>query len=550
MKKILMCLLLTTGFAFAQDPVKLDLKDAVVYALEHKAEAEKARLDIKRADSQIAEVRANALPNISASANTTYNPLLQENVLPGEIFGLPGEDIAVAFGKEWTSNANAQLTQALFNQQVFTGLKAAKSTKEFYQLNAQLTHEEIIERVATAYFQVYQTRQMLENIETNLKLTRQTVEIVKGLFDNGLAKKIDFDRTTVALNNLTASRQQLINAVALSENALKFMIGMPIGQEISLPQQSFAPAILPEAETGQAERTEIQLVNKQIELLNWQKKASIAEYYPSLALFANYGWLGQGDVVRLHALLALARRVGDLGTLSQRLEAVGVDAAVMDEQILAVVVRGDEAEALVVVEPLDGSVGHESPPCVCELRRGGALRQRLRALNTACRARMARPDGAQHSRAGPARSDLRGVPEPDLAGELELFRDDGLPGQACGPRPPAPAGGPRSRTTSHRQREPAARPGAGGAGVAIRTPSCRRAGALQRFDDVILKRSVHSHIHKSLSLRNLNCRIFSIIICICLGIVRKFINNEIEREILTSIEFLDPCVEFVIGRHV
>src|SRR5690606_40528630 len=41
---------------------------------------------------------------------------------------------------------------------------------------------------------------------------------------------------------------------------------------------------------------ELQLVNKQIELLNWQKKASQAEYYPSLALFANYGWLGQGDV--------------------------------------------------------------------------------------------------------------------------------------------------------------------------------------------------------------------------------------------------------------
>ena len=296
MKKLLIGLLFTTGIAFAQDPVELDLKEAVAYALEHKAEAEKARLDIRRADAQIAEVRANALPNLSASANTTYNPLLQENVLPGEIFGMPGQDIAVAFGKEWTSNANAQLTQTLFNQQVFTGLKAAKSTKEFYQLNAQLTNEEIIERVATAYYQVYQAQQMLENIQSNLELTEQTVGIVKGLFDNGLAKKIDYDRSTVALNNLRANRQQVINAVQLSENALKFMIGMPIVQEIKLPEQTFAPAILPDTNTGAAERTELQLVNKQIELLNWQKKASQAEYYPSLALFANYGWLGQGDV--------------------------------------------------------------------------------------------------------------------------------------------------------------------------------------------------------------------------------------------------------------
>lgn len=296
MKKLLIGLLFTTGFAFAQDPVALDLKEAVAYALEHKAEAEKARLDIKNADARIAEVRANALPNLSASANTTYNPLLQENVLPGEIFGMPGQDIAVAFGKEWTSNANAQLTQTLFNQQVFTGLKAAKSTKEFYQLNAQLTNEEIIERVANAYYQVYQAQQMLENLQSNLELTEQTVEIVQGLFENGLAKKIDYDRSKVALNNLVANRQQVLNSVALSENALKFMIGMPIGQEISLPEQTFDPVILPETNIGEVERTELQLLNKQLELLNWQKKASQAEYYPSAALIANYGWLGQGDV--------------------------------------------------------------------------------------------------------------------------------------------------------------------------------------------------------------------------------------------------------------
>ncbi|MGI0106523.1 TolC family protein [Salinimicrobium sp. WS361] len=297
MKNLLLGLLFTTGFAFAQDPVDLNLNDAVSYALEHKAEAEKARLDIKSADAKIAEVRASALPNLSASANTTYNPLLQENVLPGDVLGKPGEDLVVAFGKEWTSNATAQLTQTLFNQQVFTGLKAAKSTKEFYQLNAQLTNDEIIERVANAYYQVYQAQQMLENLQSNLELTEQTVEIVQGLFENGLAKKIDYDRTKVALNNLIANRQQVLNSVALSENALKFMIGMPIGQEIRLPERTFDPVILPEINPQMVERTEVQLLNKQLELLNWQKKASIAEYYPSLALVANYGWLGQGDVI-------------------------------------------------------------------------------------------------------------------------------------------------------------------------------------------------------------------------------------------------------------
>ena len=300
MKKILLSFLLSTGLLSAQEGPKLTLSEAVNYALEHKAEAEKARLDVEKGDAQIAEVRASALPNIELSGNTTFSPLLQETVLPGEMFGMPGENVKVAFGQKWNSTLNAQLTQVLFNQSVFTGLKAARSTKEFYLLNAELTEEQVIEKVATAYYQVYQTQQMLENLEANLEFTAQTVDVVKGLFETGLAKKIDYDRSRVALNNLTATRQQLINAVQLSENALKFMIGMPIDQPIALPEESFAPAILPEADADYlTDRTEMKLLNKQIELLNFQKKASQAEYYPSASLFANYGYLGQGNEIPL-----------------------------------------------------------------------------------------------------------------------------------------------------------------------------------------------------------------------------------------------------------
>jgi len=299
MKKLLIAFLLGTNFLMAQEPALLTLPEAINYALEHKADAEKARLDVENANAQIAEVRASALPKITVTGGTTFNPLLQQNILPVAIFGTPGEDILVAFGRKWNSNANAQVSQTLFNQQVFTGLKAARSTKEFYQLNAQLTQEEIIEKVATAYYQVYESKQNLLNLERNLELTEKTVEIVEGLFKNGLAKKIDFDRSTVALNNLIANRQQVINAVDLRENALKFMIGMSIAREIQLPDQKFQPAVLPGANPDVAERTELQLMEKQIELLNWQKKATIAEYYPSLSFVANYGWLGQGDEIPL-----------------------------------------------------------------------------------------------------------------------------------------------------------------------------------------------------------------------------------------------------------
>src|SRR5215212_1785487 len=69
--------------------------------------------------------------------------------------------------------------------------------------------------------------------------------------------------------------------------------------------------------------------------------------------------LGGGeDVLRLGALLPLGGLELDLRALGERLEAVACDRAVVDEQVLAALVGGDEPIALRVVEPLDGSGCH------------------------------------------------------------------------------------------------------------------------------------------------------------------------------------------------
>lgn len=296
MKKIFASLMFVTGAAvFAQTAKVLTLPEAVNYALENKADAVKARLDIDRAEARIKEVRASAYPTISANSQTTYNAILQKMLLPGAFIGQPGTFIPVSLSQPWSSTNVLQLQQVLFNQQVFTGLKAARTTREFYRLNAELTDEQVVERVVNAYYQVYQAAQMEENAVENLNLTNQTIKVIKGLYDAGLAKKIDYDRTVVARNNILAAKQQADNGVELAKNSLKFIIGMPMEQDIELPDDTFDPKILPTDPGTFDERTEVKLRQKQVELLTWQKKASQAEYYPTVALTGNYGYMGQGD---------------------------------------------------------------------------------------------------------------------------------------------------------------------------------------------------------------------------------------------------------------
>ncbi|KDN56662.1 TolC family protein [Flavobacterium seoulense] len=303
MKQLLILTILSfVTITNAQEKKTLTLKDAIQYALENKAEAKKAQLKVENSEYQIQEVRSRALPQVSINGNMTYNPILQLNALPGDFFGAPGTTLLAPLGQKWTSTGGVSLTQALFDQSVFTGLKAARTTREFYQINNQLTEEQVIERVANNYYQVYVLRQKLALIESNLKTTSKVRDIVKGQFDNGLAKRIDLDRMTVNLSNINTQKQQIINSVQLQENALKFYIGMPIDTEIDIPQSEFE--VTPTAFTdipNSANRSEFLILKKQEELLVLQKKSILATYYPTLSLSANYNYIGQGPQMPLFA---------------------------------------------------------------------------------------------------------------------------------------------------------------------------------------------------------------------------------------------------------
>ena len=296
LKKGLSAVLMIFGFSsvFAQQTVTL--KQAIEYALQNKTDALKAKLEVTNADYKIAEAKAGALPKINGTANLTYNPILQQSALDvGKAFGGPSKIEMVAFGQPWIAGAGVQLQQAVFNQQVFIGLKAAKSTKEFYQLNAELTDEQIIERVSNAYFQVFTVEQNQQTLESSYASTEKVRNIIKSLFDNGLAKKIDLDRTNVNLTNIETNIKQTKNGVAQAKNALKFYMGMPIEKDIQLVKEDMeiTPHLL-ENTMSSDNRTEVKVLLKNKELLEYNKKATEAAYYPTVNLTANYNWQGLG----------------------------------------------------------------------------------------------------------------------------------------------------------------------------------------------------------------------------------------------------------------
>lgn len=295
-KKAKLIVILLAGMVLPQmvnAQQQITLKDALNFALQNNTNVRKSRLDIEGGKYKVEEVRAQALPQLTGTAGLTYNPIIGQLVA-----NIGGQTQSFKMGQNWNSSAGLQLSQQLFNQQVFTGLQAAKSSEEYYNLTAKLTEEQIIELVANNYYQVLVNRQQLKVIDNNIKNVKVVQNIVANQYKNGLAKKIDVGRINVNLTNLNTQREQAINGITLLENQLKYAMGMPVATPIVLPateltEVSALPSMTDAVDLSN--RTEIKLLDNQDKLLWLQRKAYVSEYFPTLALTGNYTYSSQSN---------------------------------------------------------------------------------------------------------------------------------------------------------------------------------------------------------------------------------------------------------------
>lgn len=299
--KVLLMLLLSTQTSAWSQGRQLSLGDALQYAMEASHSMRKARLEIENSIHRSAEIRGKALPQININGTLNYNPLLQLTALPGELLGQPGKTLMIAMGQKWNSGASVSMTQSLFDKTLITGLKASAANTEYQHLNVALTEEQLIEQVAAAYYQVLVQRHKIAIIDSTISYTAKVRNVIKGQYENGLAKQIDLDRISVNVSNMRTQRQQLANGVEQLENQLKYAMGMDITVPINLPPVDFSnigPKLLTLVDAMVIEdRPELRLLKKQEQLLALQKESYRAARFPVLAFTGNYGHQGQGNTM-------------------------------------------------------------------------------------------------------------------------------------------------------------------------------------------------------------------------------------------------------------
>lgn len=274
------------------DVQTLSLQEAVKYALEHNEDMQKASYDQLSAKYMVKEAKSSGLPQLNATGNFNMYPAIPVQVIPNVFDGKPDEMIPVQFGTKYNASAGIQLSQLLFNQSYFVGLKAAKSSEDLYRLRKEMTEEEVIYNVSSSYFQILQTKEQFEIINANLARLEQLGKILQLQYENDLARKVDVNRIRVNRTNLETQLQTLTSALDQQMNVLKFFMGMPLEEGIALTDASITLDTGVTTFNSSKElvkgQTQLQLLNKQSELTELQMENIKAGYYPTLSAVGTY----------------------------------------------------------------------------------------------------------------------------------------------------------------------------------------------------------------------------------------------------------------------
>ncbi|SEW10102.1 Outer membrane protein TolC [Chitinophaga sp. YR573] len=277
---------------------ELSLQECLKYALTNNQQLARIRMEEDMGRFKTSEVRSKALPQVNASGQYTNNIKKQVLAVPGELIQEPGKTVLLEAGTTHNITASGTLTQTIYDQSVFTGLKAARAGEEYYSMQSAQSEETVIYNVTQLYYSTLVSREKMIVLDANIEKIGKLVATTGSQVESGLARKIDLDRMRVNLTNYKTQRTQAQNQYLVQLNQLKQQMGMSMTSSIDLPHTSFkeieskAVAALDYGGVNLDNRIEYRLLKKQEELQEFQKKAYKAEYYPSLALAGNYSYNG------------------------------------------------------------------------------------------------------------------------------------------------------------------------------------------------------------------------------------------------------------------
>jgi len=275
---------------------QFSLEDCLRTAQENNQQLRNSQLDVTASDHMIKEVKSELLPTINIAGQFQYYKDIPSQYAPASAFGGPeGQYNKLTLNMRQTTSASLQVTQNLYNQTVFTGLKAARVVQEASSLQVNLTRENLIYNVTATYYSIQVLNDNLKRLEENISNLEKTIKVNKVLKDNELVSDNIHNRMLINLENL---RNEYENQKLLQDKnmtLLKNLMNIDMQQSVTVSPFDYSADLL-EVDAGDiSRRADIQLQKSQVRLSQYDKKSIVAGYYPVLTNSFTFGYAGYYD---------------------------------------------------------------------------------------------------------------------------------------------------------------------------------------------------------------------------------------------------------------
>ena len=308
MKKILAIIVCSVccDIVAAQSYTLEQLKDS---ALHNNIAIRSAKYGVEAAQQQRKEAFTKFFPNVSGTGlwfnankgmakmdidpSGIITPELGASLaqmLPAEALAAMGNPISMSMMKNGTIGSLMAVQPVFAGGQIINGNKLAKVGEEVNQLQLQLSENEVEKTVEQYFWQLASLQEKMKTINAVDTLLADIYKDVDVAVRAGVAMRNDFLQVQLRRNDIESQRLKLQNGISIIRLLLSQYSGLR-DTSFAISYQTTVDLPLLSMQDHQQALTgtvEYQLLGKQVEATNLQKKMAIGQNLPTVAVGAGY----------------------------------------------------------------------------------------------------------------------------------------------------------------------------------------------------------------------------------------------------------------------
>jgi outer membrane protein len=303
----------TVGPSDAREPVRLTLAECIGIGLENNPELGISKAQIDQAKGQVTQAKAKQYPTVKFSANAVRTNMLADLGGSGVVMfnstvptsgGVPVHVHQIPFPNlEFTQNREGEVLGAKIEAQyalytagmIKNGVQLAKLNETSAEKKLDQKRNELLSKISQAFYGVLLAQQMVKVVDDGYKTATAHYEQVQAFYKEGIVSDLDVVRTEAKLAEIRPIQIDARNGLWMARlglnNYLNIDLDTPV-EAVGSIEYEIHPLALPEDlyQTALTTRSEVKVVDLQMEMAKRMLAIAKAGGYPMVGLFANYQW--------------------------------------------------------------------------------------------------------------------------------------------------------------------------------------------------------------------------------------------------------------------